>query len=196
MAEIKDSGKREEFSTGSRRDTQEGKGRFDLLPWRALWQVAIHSEMGAKKYGERNVELGQKLSRLTSSAQRHGAQVVIGDCSEPHIVSEIWNLLHRLDHLCRIKEGLLPKELNDLPVDVTSQLYNLPYWPKEVAQDCTNKDYSFGTRPNEEYYYLIVGDRVKIGDELFMGDLGWLKANPGHVVGEGPEPIRPFRRKL
>lgn len=31
--ETKDSGKREEFATGSRRDTREGKGRFDLIPW-------------------------------------------------------------------------------------------------------------------------------------------------------------------
>jgi len=28
---VRDSGKREEFDTGSRRDTRQGKGRYDLL---------------------------------------------------------------------------------------------------------------------------------------------------------------------
>ncbi|KKK94181.1 hypothetical protein LCGC14_2685460, partial [marine sediment metagenome] len=28
---VKDSGKRQEFETGSVRDTQEGKGRYDLV---------------------------------------------------------------------------------------------------------------------------------------------------------------------
>lgn len=36
---ILDSGVREEFSTGSVRDTQEGKGRMDLLPLRELMDV-------------------------------------------------------------------------------------------------------------------------------------------------------------
>lgn len=39
---LNDSGKREEFSTGAVRDTQEGKGRCDLLPLDAL----IHDATG------------------------------------------------------------------------------------------------------------------------------------------------------
>ena len=49
--ETKDSGKREEFATGSRRDTREGKGRFDLIPWGIIRQlrseVAGYTEIGA-----------------------------------------------------------------------------------------------------------------------------------------------------
>ena len=37
--ELKDSGKREEFTTGSRRDTREGKGRYDLISPIALTRV-------------------------------------------------------------------------------------------------------------------------------------------------------------
>lgn len=38
MAELKDSGNRQEFSTGAVRDIQEGKGRCDLLPLDTLAQ--------------------------------------------------------------------------------------------------------------------------------------------------------------
>lgn len=49
--ETKDSGKREEFATGSRRDTREGKGRFDLIPWGIIRQLRAqvdgYAEIGA-----------------------------------------------------------------------------------------------------------------------------------------------------
>lgn len=34
---IQDSGDRRAFSTGAVRDMAEGKGRFDLVPWEAIW---------------------------------------------------------------------------------------------------------------------------------------------------------------
>ena len=37
---IKDSGDRTEFSSGAVRDMHAGKGRFDLLPWYAIHEVA------------------------------------------------------------------------------------------------------------------------------------------------------------
>ena len=61
---VRDSGQRQEFETGSRRDTREGKGRYDLLPAHAIFLVARQLEEGAKKYGERNWEKGQPLSGL------------------------------------------------------------------------------------------------------------------------------------
>ncbi|HUS51203.1 MAG TPA: dATP/dGTP diphosphohydrolase domain-containing protein, partial [Candidatus Paceibacterota bacterium] len=69
--EVKDSGKRQDFDTGSRRDTRDGKGRYDLLPVRAIKRLAKHYENGAKKYGDRNWEKGQPLSRYLDSALRH-----------------------------------------------------------------------------------------------------------------------------
>ena len=58
MSQIKDSGNRREFETGAVRDIQEGKGRYDLIPWEAIHELAIHCEQGAQKYGERNVDKG------------------------------------------------------------------------------------------------------------------------------------------
>jgi hypothetical protein len=53
---VKDSGKRQEFSTGARRDISTGKGRFDLLPPYAITRLAQHFENGSLKYGDRNWE--------------------------------------------------------------------------------------------------------------------------------------------
>ncbi len=112
---IKDSGKRQQFTTGSKRDTRDGKGRFDLLPTRAIIRLAKHFEGGAKKYGIRNWEKGQPLSRYMDSALRHAFKHLEGQRDEDHLIASAWNLLCLADTEIRIKEGLLPKELNDLP---------------------------------------------------------------------------------
>jgi hypothetical protein len=113
--EIKDSGVRQQFQTGSQRDTREGKGRFDLLPAKALKRLAQHFEKGGVKYSERNWELGQPLSRYLDSALRHCFAVLDNQTDEPHIDAAAWNLMCFMETESRIKLGLLPKELMDLP---------------------------------------------------------------------------------
>lgn len=107
--------KLEQFSTGSRRDAREGKGRFDLLPARALRRLAGHFEAGAAKYGDRNWENGQPLQRFLDSALRHANAFCIGMTDEDHLIAAAWNLLCLADTQERIKEGLLPETLDDLP---------------------------------------------------------------------------------
>lgn len=113
---IKDSGKRQDFETGSKRDTRDGKGRFDLLPMRALTRLARHFEGGAKKYGDRNWEKGQPISRYMDSALRHACKYMQGERDEDHLIAAAWNIMCAADTEERIKEGTLPKELNDIPV--------------------------------------------------------------------------------
>ena len=91
--EIKDSGERRTFSTGSKRDMSEGKGRMDLLPWAAVMEVSKHCENGCKKYGEHNVDLGIPTSSLCDSAARHLAKYLDGWDDEPHLLAAAWNLL-------------------------------------------------------------------------------------------------------
>jgi hypothetical protein len=109
-----DSGKREEFKTGSRRDTREGKGRYDLLPVRAMRRLAVHFQNGAKKYGDRNWEKGQPLSRYMDSAIRHCFDVLVGVTAEDVAAAAAWNVLAFIETCERIKAGELPQELNDL----------------------------------------------------------------------------------
>lgn len=93
---IKDSGQRTEFETGAVRDMHEGKGRFDLLPWPAIWEVAKHCENGAKKYGEHNVDKGIPVHSLIDSAIRHTMKFWMGMEDEQHLVAACWNLLWAL----------------------------------------------------------------------------------------------------
>lgn len=113
----KDSGKREEFSTGSKRDTRENKGRYDLLPPRAIKRLAQLYERGAVKYGDRNWEKGQPVTRYIDSMIRHAFQALQGKADEDHLIAVAWNALAAVETLERIEQGLLPVELNDLPVE-------------------------------------------------------------------------------
>ncbi len=110
---IKDSGRRQEFNTGSRRDTRDGKGRFDLLMPNAIFLIARQLEEGAKKYGDRNWEKGQPVSRYLDSALRHLFKYMAGHKDERHDVAAAWNLLAMIETIHKIEEGTLPKELDD-----------------------------------------------------------------------------------
>lgn len=82
-----------QFASGATRDNATNKGRFDLLPWRALRRVAIVYEKGGVLHGDRNWEKGMPFSRLYSSAIRHATAALIGDKSEDHLAQAVWNLL-------------------------------------------------------------------------------------------------------
>lgn len=106
---ILDSGERTQFGTGAVRDMHIGKGRFDLLPWYAIHDVAKHCEEGALKYGERNVDKGIPQHSLVDSAIRHLVKYIHGEADEPHLRAAAWNILWALE-----QETTHP-EMNDLP---------------------------------------------------------------------------------
>ena len=88
---VKDSGKREDFQTGSKRDTREGKGRYDLIPPRCIARLAKHYENGSQKYGPRNWELGQPSSRYLDSLLRHAFRYADGERDEDHLSAIVFN---------------------------------------------------------------------------------------------------------
>lgn len=96
MSILKDSGNRREFETGAVRDMAEGKGRFDLLPWYGIREVALQCEYGAVKYGERNVDKGIPQKFLIDSAFRHLAKHTCGETDEDHLRAAGWNILWAL----------------------------------------------------------------------------------------------------
>lgn len=112
---IKDSGQRQEFDTGARRDVQDGKGRFDLMPPWALEMVSKLYEAGCRKYGDRNWEKGIPICRYLDSGMRHTLKFMRGDTDEDHLVAACWNLMCCLDTRERIKLGILPPSLDDRP---------------------------------------------------------------------------------
>lgn len=101
--------------TGAKRDSRSGKGRFDLLPPRAMMRVALRFEGGADKFGSRNWERGMPLSWFFDSAMRHSFAVLEGKTDEDHSSAAAWNWLCYIETKERIRMGLLPSRLNDLP---------------------------------------------------------------------------------
>uniref|UniRef100_A0A6H1ZPN0 dATP/dGTP diphosphohydrolase N-terminal domain-containing protein n=1 Tax=viral metagenome TaxID=1070528 RepID=A0A6H1ZPN0_9ZZZZ len=113
---IKDSGERREFDTGAVRDVSGGKGRFDLLPFLALWDLAKHYEKGCGKYGPENWLKGIPLRVMFDSAMRHSTEFFLGlEDGENHLIAAIWNLMGLYELKKRIEFGLLPSELDDIP---------------------------------------------------------------------------------
>lgn len=100
MSEVKeDSGR--VFSTGARRNSSEGKGRFDLLPAEAIRALAKRFEYGAKLHGANNWRKGIPNSSLFDSALRHLFQALNGEIDEDHLASCLWNvsvLIYNREH--------------------------------------------------------------------------------------------------
>lgn len=99
----KDSGARQDYSSGMRRDLQDGKADFYLLlpkgiPYneQLLTRWAELMERGREKYGSRNWELAcseEELDRFKSSAMRHFMQWVTGETDEDHAAAVMFNLM-------------------------------------------------------------------------------------------------------
>jgi len=135
---LKDSGKREEFETGSRRDTREGKGRFDLISPYAERRLALVLEKGAIKYGERNWEKGQPLGRYLDSALRHVNCVKMGMHDEDHAAQAMWNM-HSFMHTAElIEQGKLPRSLDDIGYVLLSSESDVAEQPArpEQSEEC------------------------------------------------------------
>lgn len=96
----KDSGKRQEYNSGMRRDIQEGKPRYDLTigighehDMFTRWAEAM--ERGMTKYGYRNWELAdseEELIRFKASAFRHFVQWFKDIEDEDHAAATFFNI--------------------------------------------------------------------------------------------------------
>lgn len=93
--ETKDSGRREEYASGMRRDIQEGKPRYDLIPIPLLRRLAELYARGAEKYGDNNWKLAnseEELQRFKASGLRHLYQWLSGEQDEDHAIATVWNI--------------------------------------------------------------------------------------------------------
>ena len=93
--ETKDSGVRQQFSTGMVRDTSVDKPRYDLIYMPMLKRWAELMSRGAVKYGARNWEKAstvEELNRFKESAFRHFVQWISGDTDEDHGAAVLFNI--------------------------------------------------------------------------------------------------------
>ena len=90
--DVKDTGQREQFNTGSKRDTGD-KERFDFISFIGMWRLSIHLAKGAKKYGDHNWEKGMPASQMINHAIRHIYLWLQGDDTEDHLSHSTFNLM-------------------------------------------------------------------------------------------------------
>lgn len=104
----------EKFETGSRRDSREGKGRYDLIPWEVIQLLAKRFEGGALLYGDSNWKKGQPLGRYLDSCLRHLFQHLDGMTDEDHDAAALWNLVAFIWTRKELEKKTLPENLDDL----------------------------------------------------------------------------------
>jgi hypothetical protein len=119
----KDSGQRQEYASGMRRDLQDGKPDFSLIlpdmPYmlQPLTRWASLMTRGAEKYGRRNWQMAdstEELERFKASAFRHFMQWITGEHDEDHMAGVMFNMnateyvdwkLRRSDNEGRVDSG-------------------------------------------------------------------------------------------
>lgn len=91
-----DSGERQDYNSGMRRDLQTGKARYDLCYQPLIKRWAELMTRCAEKYGANNWQLAnsvEELERFRSSAYRHFFQWVNGeDTEEDHAAAVLFNI--------------------------------------------------------------------------------------------------------
>lgn len=95
LYETKDSGKRVEFESGFKRDIQEGKPRYDLIPHELLTRLAELYARGSEKYGDCNWQKActqEEYDRFKASCWRHFIAWIRGDEDEDHAIATCWNI--------------------------------------------------------------------------------------------------------
>jgi len=155
--EVKDSGQRQEFTSGAVRDSRNGKGRYDLVLsfTHMILRLARHFENGAVKYGDDNWRKGLPLRRFIDSAFRHLCQYINGKTDEDHLTAAIWNLLCHGETANEIETGRLPASLDDMPHYGT----NLPLVQKlqrvrTVTEVGEGEPVEYVTKPNKPTVYI------------------------------------------
>lgn len=90
---MKSSKEKRTFSSGSQRDSSDGKPRMELLPLDILERVAVWYAEGADKYGDNNWRMGQPQSAVVGSLLRHLSKWMRREEDEDHLSAVVWNAL-------------------------------------------------------------------------------------------------------
>lgn len=163
--QVKDSGNRQEWGTGSKRDTNEGKPRYDLISVHALTRLAEHMAKGAKKYGERNWELGQPTNRYYESALRH-LYMYLTDDSEDHLAAVLFNVMAIIHMQTEIEAGRLPEYLDDvyrrLPLDTDKILESVTPQYAQMLSDIVDEQTAKKTKQINEIALQQVALQAKM----------------------------------
>ena len=118
--QLKDSGEREQFSTGAVRDTATDKPRPDLISPFFLERLGEHLRKGAIKYQPWNWAKGIPSSRCYESAMRHLMRYAQGYTDEDHLAAAAFNIMaiiHNEETACNetVHMAEPTDQINDMP---------------------------------------------------------------------------------
>lgn len=114
----RDSGERQDFNSGARRDISTGKTRPDLISPKARKRWGDLMARGAEKYGANNWTLGMPMTRFLESAHRHLLAYELGDRGEDHLSAVLFNI-GAMIHF----EGTEWDDINEKPQPTMKTLY-------------------------------------------------------------------------
>jgi hypothetical protein len=114
--QLNSSGSCQSFGKGKAvRDVADDKPRPDLISPFAEERQGHWLRMGAKRYAERNWELGMPFSRCVASLRRHIMKYQQGLRDEDHLAAIMFNAMALIHYEEMIERGVLPAELNNMP---------------------------------------------------------------------------------
>ena len=148
---------------------REYNGDFE----KAIMELSIHYEQGARKYAERNWEKGIPCHSFVDSALRHAVKYFRGDDDEPHNRAFMWNivgLLWTINH---------HPELNDLPYNKKEDKVEVVEESKEdKKEDVVVKDIDEDKSDNQvitgiRLYFLTAHQASNFADQaaIFISGL-------------------------
>ena len=113
--QMKDSGERQQFTTGAVRDTAAGKPRPDLISPHANLREGAWLALGAQKYAVDNWAKGIPIRRCFASMMRHAEAYKLGLRDEDHMAAIRCNAGFIIHYEEEIKADRLPADLDDMP---------------------------------------------------------------------------------
>lgn len=138
----------EDYNTGAKRSTSEGRGRYDLIPAQGLGRVALVAEEGAKLYGDHNWKKGIPIHRYVDSAMRHIQLYLSGNRSEDHVARAAWNLLALGATEIMILNGEVSEEMDTLG-HIKAALRGLEDVARTIAGERAEEEVPQGDAPTD-----------------------------------------------
>lgn len=108
------------FVSGAVRSDSTGRGHYEDVSPLAYDRIAKHLEKGAGPHGTWNYMLGMGMKRGMQSVLRHGYKYLYHKLTgkpqlEDHLAAMAFGVISLMHTEEMIKEGLAPKELDDIP---------------------------------------------------------------------------------
>lgn len=180
------------FSTGAMRDNKidDNKPSYDLVPMEALERIALYYTYTTNKghYPPRNWEKGIPFMSYFASAMRHLIAWRMGKTDEQHLEAAVWNIFGILHHEEKIKERILPAELDD------RETINKHYIDKSTVS--IDKNFSDGITmkgyPNHEWYQKFYWEALRL-PHLWVTEtqFSWLQENYNSELSISASAIEP-----